>query len=110
VSRHGPSLPGIREKLRDQAVRNGTLGTVERVDVERKGVEARLDDGRAITLDLSRPRAVDHGYAVTSHRSQGETVDRVLMVVDTRHGATLVNQQQAHVSASRAREDVSRLR
>jgi hypothetical protein len=48
---------------------------------------------------------VDHGYAVTSHASQGATVDHVLINVDTTRSRDLVNRQQFYVSLSRARHD-----
>jgi hypothetical protein len=47
----------------------------------------------------------DHGYAVTSHASQGATVDRVLLNIDTTRSRWLVNRQQFYVSLSRARHD-----
>jgi hypothetical protein len=37
---------------------------------------------------------LDHGYAVTSRASQGATVDRVLINIDTTRRRELVNRQQ----------------
>jgi ATP-dependent exoDNAse (exonuclease V) alpha subunit len=48
---------------------------------------------------------LDYGYAVTSHGSQGQTADRVLIHVDTELGEQLVNERMAYVSVSRARYD-----
>lgn len=49
---------------------------------------------------------LDHGYAVTSHSSQGQTADRVLVHVDTERGhEQLVNRRFAYVSVSRGRHD-----
>jgi ATP-dependent exoDNAse (exonuclease V) alpha subunit len=48
----------------------------------------------------------DHGYAVTSHSSQGQTADRVLVHVDTEQaGEKLVNRRLAYVAVSRGRYD-----
>jgi conjugative relaxase-like TrwC/TraI family protein len=47
-----------------------------------------------------------HGYAVTSHASQGKTVDRVLLAVSSA-SFPAVGQQQFYVSTSRARERVT---
>ncbi|MGC1492783.1 MAG: helicase C-terminal domain-containing protein, partial [Candidatus Acidiferrum sp.] len=45
-------------------------------------------------------------YAVTSHSSQGQTADRVLIHVDTEQGGEkLVNRRLAYVAVSRARYD-----
>ncbi len=49
---------------------------------------------------------LDYGYAVTSHSSQGATVDRVLVHVDTEHAhEQLINSRLAYVSVSRGRYD-----
>jgi ATP-dependent exoDNAse (exonuclease V) alpha subunit len=48
----------------------------------------------------------DHGYALTSHSSQGQTADRVLIYVDTELGAKgLLNNRMAYVSVSRGAHD-----
>jgi ATP-dependent exoDNAse (exonuclease V) alpha subunit len=49
---------------------------------------------------------LDYGYAVTSHSSQGQTADRVLIHVDSEqsHGE-LLNSRMAYVSVSRAQCD-----
>jgi len=43
----------------------------------------------------------DHGYAVTSHSSQGLTAERVLINVDTEMHSNLINARFAYVSISR---------
>jgi ATP-dependent exoDNAse (exonuclease V) alpha subunit len=49
---------------------------------------------------------LDYGYAVTSHSSQGQTADRVLVHIDLeRAGEGLVNQRLAYVAVSRGRYD-----
>ncbi len=44
----------------------------------------------------------DHGYAVTSHSSQGITAARVLVNIDTSVNPSLLNQRLAYVAISRA--------
>ena len=49
----------------------------------------------------------DYGYAVTSHSSQGQTADRVLIHVDSAQAhSELLNSRMAYVSVSRAQYDV----
>jgi ATP-dependent exoDNAse (exonuclease V) alpha subunit len=50
-------------------------------------------------------RHFDHGYAVTSHSSQGVTAQRVLVNMDTRAHPELINTRFAYVSVSRASQD-----
>jgi ATP-dependent exoDNAse (exonuclease V) alpha subunit len=85
-------------------VANRELGTVERIENDR--VSLRMDDGRNVQIDLAKHPHLDHGYAVTSHSSQGQTADRVLVHVDTELGAKdLLNNRMAYVAISRGAED-----
>ncbi|MBN9940416.1 hypothetical protein JND29_15145, partial [Listeria monocytogenes] len=54
---------------RSLGVKNGTLGTLERIDGGHMAV--RLDGGGHAAFDLKDYAAVDHGYAATFHKSQG---------------------------------------
>jgi len=64
-----------------------------------------LDSGREIGFEPEKYRHIDHGYTVTSHSSQGQTVDRVLVNADTRESELLLNDRMGYVAISRARED-----
>src|SRR6185437_5067639 len=84
---------------------NRELGTVERV-AEIGFMRVRMDSGREVTVDSHRHPHFDHGYAVTSHSSQGLTAERVLIHVDTELGAKdLLNHRMAYVSVSRGQYD-----
>jgi hypothetical protein len=48
---------------------------------------------------------MDHGYAVTSHSSQGLTADRVIANIDTDSSRSLINDRLAYVAISRAAHD-----
>jgi flagellar biosynthesis GTPase FlhF len=61
---------------------------------------------RTVSFDAAQMRHFDHGYAVTSHSSQGLTADRVLVNMDTKVHPELINTRFAYVSVSRASEDV----
>jgi len=90
---------------RQQHIANRELGTVEQID-SRGNLQVRLDSGRAVAFNVRENRHIDHGYAVTSHSSQGQTADRVLVHVDTEQaGGQLVNQRLAYVAISRGRCD-----
>lgn len=94
----------------DQArhLANRELGTVEKMDPAdaKHSLQVRLDSGRAVAFERDRPQHLDYGYAVTSHSSQGQTADRVLVHIDTeRAGEALVNRRFAYVGLSRSRYD-----
>lgn len=60
---------------------------------------------RYVSFNPAEFRQFDHGYAVTSHSSQGVTVNRVLVNIDTDSSYSLINYRLAYVSISRASED-----
>jgi ATP-dependent exoDNAse (exonuclease V) alpha subunit len=65
----------------------------------------RMDAGQEVRFNVREHPHLDYGYAVTSHSSQGQTADRVLIHVDTEKSELLVNNRFAYVSVSRAQHD-----
>ena len=90
---------------RELQVANRDLGTVERI--ENHTMTVSMDDGKDTTVrfDPKEMRHFDHGYAVTSHSSQGLTAHRVLVNMDTDVHPGLINPRFAYVSISRASHD-----
>jgi conjugative relaxase-like TrwC/TraI family protein len=89
---------------RELQVANRELGTIEQVS-HTGNLEIRMDSGRDIRFNIRDHPHLDHGYTVTSHSSQGQTADRVLIHVDTEKSELLVNNRFAYVSVSRAQHD-----
>jgi conjugative relaxase-like TrwC/TraI family protein len=86
-------------------VANRELGTIESTDEDGR-LRLKMDGGRRVELDPRKHLHLDHGYAMTSHSSQGQTADRVLIHVDTELGAKdLLNSRMAYVSFSRGAHD-----
>jgi conjugative relaxase-like TrwC/TraI family protein len=89
---------------RELAIANRDLGTVE--EIGSGGLlTVRMDNGKVIAFDANEMRHFDHGYAVTSHSSQGLTADRVLVNIDSNVHSELINSRFAYVSISRAAHD-----
>src|SRR5580658_8041857 len=76
-------------------ITNGELVTVSAVDA---AGWIRLDDGRSLPANY---RSFAHGYAVTAHRSQGKTVDSVIISGDG------MQKELFYVAASRGRQSVT---
>jgi ATP-dependent exoDNAse (exonuclease V) alpha subunit len=72
---------------------NGELVKVRDVD----GGRIQLEDGRMLPANYHE---FDHGYAVTAHRSQGKTVDAVILSADA------MKQELFYVGASRGRQEI----
>jgi ATP-dependent exoDNAse (exonuclease V) alpha subunit len=63
---------------------NGEIATVSRVD---PSGQIHLADGRTLPLE---DRHFAHGYAVTAHRSQGKSVDAVVISADGMRKGTVL--------------------
>jgi len=88
----------------DLKIANRELGTV--AAIEDGQMRLKMDGGRNVQLDPREHPHLDHGYAVTSHSSQGQTAERVLIHVDTELAAKdLLNSRMAYVAVSRGAED-----
>src|SRR4051812_1641765 len=84
---------------RSLEVKNGTLGTLERL--EGSSLTVRLDDRRAVHFDLKDYAHVDYGYAATIHKAQGVTVDRAYVLA-----SSFMDRHAAYVGLTRHREGV----
>ena len=73
---------------------NGELVKVKSVDE----AAIRLEDGRTIPANY---REFTHGYAITAHRSQGKTVDNVIISADA------MKKELFYVAASRGRSEIA---
>ncbi|MFD2431265.1 Ti-type conjugative transfer relaxase TraA [Sphingobium scionense] len=81
----------FRRNERSLEVKNGTLGTIERVSEQ--SMTVRTDDGRSVAFDLKDYRDLDHGYAATIHKTQAVSVDRTHALATPgmdRHGTYVV--------------------
>jgi len=87
-------------------VANRDLATIEAIQPDGQ-VSARLDNDRQIEFNASDHRHFDHGYAVTSHSSQGLTAERVFVHADTSVHPDLLNSRFAYVSISRASHEAT---
>jgi ATP-dependent exoDNAse (exonuclease V) alpha subunit len=86
-------------------IANRELGVIR--DIDRAGrLNLKMDSGRSLQIDPNKHPHLDFGYAMTSHSSQGQTTNRVLIHVDTELAAKdLLNNRMAYVSVSRAAFD-----
>jgi conjugative relaxase-like TrwC/TraI family protein len=85
-------------------VANRDLGTIECI-APSGDISVRLFDGRSVAFNAHDNPHFDHGYAVTSHSSQGLTSERVLIHIDSTTHPDLLNTRFAYVSVSRASLD-----
>lgn len=87
-------------------VKNGQLGTLE--DITQRGknthLRIRLDQdagSQIVSIPLQRYGHIDHGYAITTHKSQGATVDETFVLA----GGKMANREIGLVQLSRQRQN-----
>lgn len=85
----------------DFSATNGTVGMVAVLDPAAGGLSMVTDGGELVTV----PRAYldagwsDHGYSLTGHKAQGQTVQRSLVLIDD-----IASREWIYTAASRAKE------
>jgi conjugative relaxase-like TrwC/TraI family protein len=94
ITQNGMSLGGKHRLI------NGSIHTVAGFD---RAGNIVLDNNQVVAKDYGN---LAHGYATTSHSSQGKTVDKVLVAIGE-ESFPAASQQQFYVSASRGRESVT---
>ena len=80
-------------------VQNGSLGTIKSVKGNQLTVE--LDNEKRVTFSVKNYAHVKLGYAVTTHKAQGVTVDNVYILTNE----MMQDRELTYVQASRARND-----
>lgn len=86
-------------------VKNGSLATVIYTDIESNTITVRLDgdNQKLVVIDPADYEDVQHGYAVTTHKAQGVTVDRAYILTNE----FMSSREWSYVAASRARDDTT---
>ncbi|TFH49976.1 MAG: Ti-type conjugative transfer relaxase TraA, partial [Methanothrix sp.] len=99
---------------RSMGVRNGTVGTIESIGKTLKlslkdggprfdpSIVVKLDSGDRIAFDASMYTNFDHGYAMTVHKAQGSTLDRVFVLASPNF-----DRHMAYVAMTRHRDDAT---
>jgi conjugative relaxase-like TrwC/TraI family protein len=83
-------------------VRNGTQGTVVDLGHHAEHLDLYTDHGEIIRIPAGYLAHARHGYALTGHVSQGESVDRSFVLASPERGGA----EWAYVAGSRQRHDL----
>jgi conjugative relaxase-like TrwC/TraI family protein len=87
-------------KSKDIGVIKGDSGTV--TAIRGSLLTVQLDTNKTVKVPTAVFQDVRLGYSITTHRSQGATVDNVLIMA----GPTWINRELSYVQASRARNEI----
>lgn len=81
------------------AVRNGNMGTVEKLSKILGTLTVRLDNGERRVISTSSYEHLKLGYAVTTYKGQGMTVENSFVLTDD----TMQDKENSYVQISRAK-------
>jgi ATP-dependent exoDNAse (exonuclease V) alpha subunit len=113
--RNSPRANGFNSRPIQFTTKDKKLGTHTRDmatirSLDRSGnVEVVLDrNSKVLRFNLDQHRQVDHAYTITSHSAQSQTVERVLINVNSSDSRLcgLLNEVFAYVAASRPEYDL----
>ncbi|MEO0373019.1 MAG: MobF family relaxase [Cyanobacteria bacterium P01_A01_bin.17] len=82
-------------------VKNGQLGTVKRIDG--KILSVQLDSGEVRTINTNSYDHIKLGYAMSTHKAQGDTRQRSYVLV----GGTMQDRELSYVQLSRSKAETS---
>ncbi len=88
---------------KDKGHINGQSAKV--VALGKEGLTLQLASQEKQTLSYSAPLHLDHGYAVTVYKSQGQTVDKLIAHIDTAK-KELIGHEAFYVAISRQRKQI----
>jgi conjugative relaxase-like TrwC/TraI family protein len=83
----------------DMGVENGTLGTILEIQPFRRVAIVKTDSDKTINVPLKSYKSLQLGYAVTTHKGQGTTVNNSYILA----GGSMQDRELSYVQASRAR-------
>lgn len=92
----------FRQNNRKLGVKNGTLGHITAIKKHRANSIAicvQTDDGKTVDFKLADYDALEYGYAMSVHKSQGKTVDHAFVWLNDR----FINRELSYVQMSRSR-------
>jgi len=95
----------FRANSKKFGVSNGDLATIKRLEYGRDGqlmIHAKLDSGKNAVIDASKYGKIDHGYAITTHASQGATVNNTYT-----YASDFSNKELGYVAQSRHKQDAT---
>lgn len=84
-------------------IKNGQLGKIESIN---NNILKISSNNKTFFLNTDTYKHIDHGYALTSYKSQGMTVDKAIINIDS-HQSKLNSRNAFYVNISRAKNGVS---
>lgn len=82
-------------------VKNGERGIIFDVDKNNQTITVHMHDGSVREVNLKEYNYINYGYAMTVHKSQGQTVDRIIYLSDSKQATS----NKFYVAITRGKEE-----
>ncbi|MEW5832333.1 MAG: MobF family relaxase [Campylobacterota bacterium] len=89
---------------KDLGVKNGETAIITSIAEDGK-ITATMEGGKAVTFDSKTYQNIDHAYAMTTYKSQGQSVDNVHVYAHSKEGIN--NHNAGYVQMSRAKQELT---
>ena len=91
----------LTKRFKQRGIENGDTGTIRAIHSLRlhPALDISFDDGRSLRLSLHDYDSIQLGYATTTHKAQGATVDSAFVLL----GGPMQDRELSYVQLSRAR-------
>jgi ATP-dependent exoDNAse (exonuclease V) alpha subunit len=86
-------------------IKNGQTGNLTKWYLDPHGnmmLDIHTDAGKTVALNLTQYQHIDYGYALSVHKAQGQTVDKVYVLVSD----VMTDREWLYVAASRHRKQL----
>lgn len=82
---------------KELGLQNGSMATIAGLDKD-GNARLALDGGKEVNINLNEYQNIDHGYAVTVHKSQGATVESALQFAYVKPGQEQGKEQERNAT------------
>jgi Ti-type conjugative transfer relaxase TraA len=106
---HGDRAMAVGERIlftrnsRRLGIKNGQTGNLKKWYLDKHGnivLDVHTDTGKTIPIKLNEYKHIDYGYALSVHKAQGQTVDKVFVLASD----IMTDREWIYVAASRHRK------
>jgi conjugative relaxase-like TrwC/TraI family protein len=93
------------QNSRSLGIKNGQTGNLAKWHLDQDGnmiLNIHTDAGKTVALNLTQYKHLDYGYALSVHKAQGQTVDKVYVLVSD----VMTDREWLYVATSRHRKQL----
>lgn len=111
ATEHGDRAMAVGERIlftqnnRSLGIKNGQTGNLKKWYLDNHGnmiFDVHIDTGKTVPINLTQYKHIDYGYALSVHKAQGQTVDKVYVLASD----IMTDREWLYVATSRHRKQL----